>query len=1012
MKILRLMVFVCLLAPWLANAQSRNPYDLELQRLQSRWASAGDLERLVLLNRILQLYDYVDDRAQIRTILKLAANAADAGDGKIQAAREAGIYLQELQAANGSAVELQEHWYKLEQRRQQVLAQALQLPAGNAGNLDIAAEIETIAGSPAAVDHLKQAASLSPTTDRWARLAEVSDNSLVQFAALQSGLSLDPENVRINLLLTDYYVRRQQLEKARDLLKKAAADSPEDYVPREKLAEVTMRLGLRSEALRELKILEKAWPEPLWLRSRLAKNYEQIGLLDDAVRLAAALVRENPNDRDSWELLARFHAARHLIPALETDYSALVRIDSGSAQFWSDLAQAQNEAGHFDAAKISLERLLVLDGSSSETHLRLAQVNSKLHRGAEAQQELAAASKPPSKTIAGDPDQEFLSDSRAVAESTFRNPPQEADVALSNIRVQQLYETGVDRVHVQQIYFVGSEMAVEAHRFASVRYSPGSEQLRIVHARAWSADGRVTQAQDLGDRELGDSASSMYYDTRLRELRFPSLQKGDVVELEYSIIPTLEASPYRGYFGDMVAFAGQASTLFRRYVLIAPKQQKIFTHAEKLAPAALEQRADSQIFTWEAHSLPALPREARSPGVSEVAPYVLVSTVGDWKQLGAWYAELIRPQFSLDQTLQQELAALVRGKHNDREKIAAIQEFVLRSTHYVALEFGIYSYKPYPVAQVYARRFGDCKDKASLMIALLRAAGIDADLALVRTRALGETPAQPASIAVFNHAIVYIPKYDLWLDGTAEYAGRELPQEDQGVLALTVGLSGAAQLRRIPVSRASDNYTHHNIQAQITREGVIRFSGSTLTRGEDAPGLRHELAERRERLNLFRRDLAQVFPTIEVDSVAVHGAEDLASDVSVDFQGALNLFRRKKIVALSSSWMLRSYVAALAPSSARTQDLVLFSPWITEEEIHVAIPAGAEIGELPRDQNISNNFGSLKLHYRKTANEVVIQSHVEFDKARISAADYPAFRAFCAQVERSFRNEITVGLPQ
>ena len=85
-----------------------------------------------------------------------------------------------------------------------------------------------------------------------------------------------------------------------------------------------------------------------------------------------------------------------------------------------------------------------------------------------------------------------------------------------------------------------------------------------------------------------------------------------------------------------------------------------------------------------------------------------------------------------------ELSRITNGLQTDKEKIAAIQEFVLRSTHYVALEFGIYSYKPYPVTQIYARRFGDCKDKASLMIALLRAAGIEAEIALVRTRSLGD----------------------------------------------------------------------------------------------------------------------------------------------------------------------------------------------------------------------------------------------------------------------------------
>jgi hypothetical protein len=110
--------------------------------------------------------------------------------------------------------------------------------------------------------------------------------------------------------------------------------------------------------------------------------------------------------------------------------------------------------------------------------------------------------------------------------------------------------------------------------------------------------------------------------------------------------------------------------------------------------------------------------------------------------------------------------------------------------------------------------------------------------------------------------------------------------------------------------------------------------------------------------------------------------------------------------------MPRSYVAALAGSSTRTQDLVLPSPWTTEEEIHIALPEGAEVTSLPRDQNLNSAFGSLRLRYKKSTGEVIVQSHVQFEKARVSAQDYPAFRQFCAQAERSFRSEITLSLPQ
>jgi uncharacterized protein DUF3858 len=229
---------------------------------------------------------------------------------------------------------------------------------------------------------------------------------------------------------------------------------------------------------------------------------------------------------------------------------------------------------------------------------------------------------------------------------------------------------------------------------------------------------------------------------------------------------------------------------------------------------------------------------------------------------------------------------------------------------------------------------------------------------------------------------------------------------------LTVNLSGSAQLRRIPVSRAADNYTRHTIRASLSPQGVIQFSGSTVTRGEDAPGLRHDLAVREQQLDMFRRELAEVFPSVQVDRVAVRGAEELSASVSVDFQGVLNSFEQKRLVTLNSSWMPRSYVAALAAAGTRTQDLVLPSPWTTEEEIHIALPPGADVTALPRDQNISSAFGSMRLHYKKSRGEIVVQSNLEFEKTRISAQDYPAFRQFCAQVERSFRNEITVSLPQ
>jgi transglutaminase-like putative cysteine protease len=1019
---LRHMPLVCLLAPCLAlHAQSRNPYDLELNHLQDQWPSAGKLEKLVLLDRIQHLHDFVDDRGRVQQFLE-SARQSSAEDATVK--NEAAASLDDLRLFSLPAQPRTQHWYSVQDSRKSLLTEASQAStSGSAGDLETLAELEHLAGATEAADHILQAARIEPAAGRWLRAAEFNDEPLRKFAALQSGLALEPENPALKLQLATYYVGRQQLEKARELLNSAAAAAPDDFVIRERHAALYLNLGLRSAALVELRALEKQWPAPsparagfaagveapLWLQGRLALDYEQIGLLDDAARLAAAVLAHKSDDRDQIELLARFHERRHMKYDLQSDYLALARLQPGQPDTWSRLAQVQIDCGDAQGAKNSLLRLVALDPGNAEVHRRLAHIYQQLQLTREAQQELitAAAAAPPSALKT---DAEYLVNPQIVVNSAFADPPRATDLALADIRVQELLPSGLDRLHVQQIFYAGSEAAVDAHRVTSIRYSPATQELKVLRARIWKKDGSVLDAQDLGDRELAEY--SMYYDMRSRQLRYPGLEKGDAVELEYAITPILHSAAYNGYFGELVLFAARTPAQLKRYVLIAPAAQRIFVHAEKIAPATVAARDRAQVFTWEARSVAALPREPRSPGITEVSPYVHVSTIADWNQLGAWYAGLVRPQFALDPVLEGELQRLLQNARSDREKIAAIQEFVLRSTHYVALEFGIYSYKPYPVSQIYARRFGDCKDKASLMIALLRAAGIEAEIALVRTRSLGEIAAEPASVAVFNHAIVYVPKYDLWLDGTAEYAGRELPIEDQGALALTVNLSGPAQLRRVPMTRAADNYTRHTIRATLSPLGAIQFSGSTVTRGEDAPGLRHDLAVREQQLDTFRRELAEVFPTVQVDRVAVRGAEELSSAVSVDFQGALNSFERKRIVSLSSSWMQRSYVAALAPAGTRTQDLVLPSPWTTEEEIHIALPDGAEVGTLPRDQNLTSNFGSVRLHYKKSGGEIVVQSHVEFEKARVSAQDYPAFRQFCSQVERSFRNVITVSLPQ
>jgi thioredoxin-like negative regulator of GroEL len=471
-NLLRYMPLVCLLVPSLALcAQSRNPYDLELENLRSKWSSAGKLEKLVLLHHGLGLRDYVDDRTQVQQFLESLRQSAAEND---LLRNEAAACIDDLRAFKGPLQPRAQHWYAMDGTRQRVLSEA-RATLENGADYAVLAELEHASGASEAADHMLQAAGIDPTAQRWLRAAQFLDDPLRKFTALRNGLALEPSNARLNVELAAYYVGRQQLEKARDVLSTAGEAAPNDFVIRERKAGLFLNLGLRSAALPELRQLEKQWPAPLWLRARLALDYEQIGLLDDAARLAASVIAEKTDDREQLALLARFHERRHMKYDLQADYIALSRLEPSQPDIWSRLAQVQIDCGDAEGAKKSLLRMIALDGENADAHRRLAQLYENLHLDHEAQQERTLASTAARPDILAT-DAQYLADPGLLVKTAFNKPPDLADTALADIRVQELLPSGLDRVHVQQLYYVGSESALDAHRVSTIRYSPSTEE--------------------------------------------------------------------------------------------------------------------------------------------------------------------------------------------------------------------------------------------------------------------------------------------------------------------------------------------------------------------------------------------------------------------------------------------------------------------------------------------------------------------------------------------------------
>jgi hypothetical protein len=335
---------------------------------------------------------------------------------------------------------------------------------------------------------------------------------------------------------------------------------------------------------------------------------------------------------------------------------------------------------------------------------------------------------------------------------------------------------------------------------------------------------------------------------------------------------------------------------------------------------------------------------------------------------------------------------------------------VANGTRYVGLEFGVHGYRPYRAAAVMARGFGDCKDKAGLLVALLGEVGVAAEMVLVRTRSQGDVGAAPASLEVFNHAIAYVPALDLWLDGTAAHHGAaELPFEDQDALALRISRGGPV-LTRTPATAAADSSLSERIRVALDAGGDARVEAALELRGAAyAPAYRREFEAANNRMERFAAVVTDRFPGSEVGSASFAGLGDAGAPVRVRYQAKVASLGRidggEMRVVVDRGERLSARYAALA---ARRYPLEVGPRRTVSRAAVVEVPAGFRVARLPAAVRIETEFGSLALEAAAAGDAVRLSRRFQLAAYSIAPEAYPRFAAFCRDVDRALAAPIVL----
>lgn len=376
-----------------------------------------------------------------------------------------------------------------------------------------------------------------------------------------------------------------------------------------------------------------------------------------------------------------------------------------------------------------------------------------------------------------------------------------------------------------------ADAGVKAMAVLPFTYSASNQQVEIKYVRVRKTDGSVvvTPGYNVQDMPADVSRNApMFSDIHQKQVAVRGLGVGDT--LEYQVILHILKPEVPGQFWLEYSFERNVIVLDEELDLDVPAEMAVKVASSDVQPT-IAAASGRKLYDWVSanvrHPDPnAVPRKHRKPSVQ-------VTTFTSWEQVGAWYESLQRNSIAITPAIQARADALTRGLTTTDEKVRAIASDVALHIHYVGLEFGIGRYQPHAADDVLANEYGDCKDKHTLLAALLKAAGIDAWPVLISSqRDLDPTVPSPAQ---FDHVITLVPKGNsyTWIDSTAEVApiGTLMPnlRDKQG---LAIPDSGPAFLERTPARPPSPSSIRMNVVAQLSEQGLLKGHITQTTSGD------------------------------------------------------------------------------------------------------------------------------------------------------------------------------------
>lgn len=513
-------------------------------------------------------------------------------------------------------------------------------------------------------------------------------------------------------------------------------------------------------------------------------------------------------------------------------------------------------------------------------------------------------------------------------------------------------------------------------------------ETKLTFLKGWCipAQGDEYEVKEKEAIETQPFDGDLFSDTRRKTLFIPAADTGNVVGYEYE----QKRRPY--VLQDVWVFQDEVPVRTGRFLLQLPKGWAY--EAVWLNHAAREPRAIGENgWVWEVEDVPGVELEPSMPHVRAVLGRMAVTffpademaqakSHSSWSEVGQWYAQLANSRRQISPAIQQKVAELTAGAGSTLEKIQRLAAFTQREIRYVAIEIGVGGYQPHAAPDIFQNRYGDCKDKVTLLSAMLREIGIESYYVLLHADR-GAVARDFPSMMNFNHVILAIripgempterlfaltshPQLGklLFFDPTASITPLgSLPSSEQASYGLLI-TERSGELLQLPLQPPATNRLMRMAKFSLSSTGGLSGEVQEVRWGSPATYRRGQLlgAPGADRAKILEDFIGSFLSGFRLTHARVENLERYDESLILNYRfvsesyaqsaGDLLLLRLRVLGEKSSD--------LLEGSKARKYPVEFLDATLQTDVFEFVLPSGYRVDELPSPVHVTSSFGEYR----------------------------------------------------